>query len=96
MKRFSIDCPDTLKAAAPLMKRSEGVWAVNNVADAWSVAARRGKPDAYSAYIEMGCGATLYRTVNGATRDVPLCMDEMLLTATRHFVKGLKEEAVAK
>ena len=45
MKRYSIDSPDRLKAAAPLMKQQKGVWAVNNLAIAWSATARQGKPE---------------------------------------------------
>jgi len=90
MKRYSIDSPDRLKAAAPLMKQQKGVWAVNNLAIAWSATARQGKPEAFTAYIEMGRSATLYRISQG----VPLIMGEMFLGAARKFVKDLKEVPV--
>ena len=60
------------------------------IAIAWSATARQGKPEAFTAYIEMGRSATLYRMSQGE----PLFMGEMFLGAARKFVKDLREVPV--
>ena len=87
MKRYSIDNADQMKAVAPLMKRKEAVWNAHNAAVVWSTCERRGKPVPFKVYIDVGRNATLHRTVNGT----PIYMGEMQLTATRNYVKSLKE-----
>ncbi|MBR3503827.1 MAG: hypothetical protein IKO07_06235 [Clostridia bacterium] len=87
MKRYSIDSPEKLKAAVPLMKNRDGVWAANNLAVAWSAAARRGQPDAFTVYINLGRNAFVFRL----SQKSPVIVGEMYLAKAREFVKDLKE-----
>lgn len=90
MKRFSIDCPEKLKAAVPIMKDSKGVWAANNLAVAWSAASRQGKPNAYTVWIDLGRKAFVCRLSH---KDVVI-VGEMYPAKARDFVKDLKEVAM--
>ena len=87
MKRYSIDSPERMKTAIPLMKNRDGVWAANNLAVAWSASARRGQSDAFTVYINLGRSAYVYRLSNG----MPIIVGEMYLAKAREFVKDLKE-----
>lgn len=87
MKRFVIENPDQLKAAALLMKNKKDVQSAHNVAVVWSASERQGKKVPFKVYIDLGRNAALHRTLNGSS--IP--MGEMILNAARGFVKELKE-----
>lgn len=87
MKRFVIDSPDQMKAAALLMKRKSDVQRAHTFAVVWSASVRSGKTVPFKVYIDLGRNATLHRTLDGVTID----MGEMLLTGVRSFVTDLKE-----